>query len=126
MDLNLNEERFVDVYRYKSMFIEFRDINVYRFRDIPNESKASLILFHKQWMGGHFETLIKRHYWHYHHLLFFYKLHICFVFIFLSICWCSGLNFQKIDQIFSEKSYLYRFSKLRSSNHCSFIYLLFL
>jgi len=33
MDLNLNEERFVDVYRYKSMFIEFRDINVYRFRD---------------------------------------------------------------------------------------------
>ena len=31
--LNLNEERFVDVYRYKSMFIEFRDIDVYRFRD---------------------------------------------------------------------------------------------
>jgi len=114
------EFRDINDYRFRDkMFTEFRHINVYRFRDkmfkefrgkmfiefidIPNESKASLILFHKQWMGGHFETLIKRHYWHYHHLLFFYKLHICFVFIFLSICWCSGLNFQKIDQIFSEK-----------------------
>ena len=80
-------------------------------------SETSIILFHKQWMGGHFETLIKRHYWHYHHLLFFYKLHICFVFIFLSICWCSGLNFQKIDQIFSEKfqicTDLSKFEKLK-------------
>ena len=60
-DKMFTEFRHINVYRFRDkMFKEFRDKMFIEFSDIPNESKASLILFHKQWMGGHFETLIKK------------------------------------------------------------------